>query len=101
MIASSSQNKFETQQIYYRPEWTCGRYNSEHRVAICYNLISGITYFFEDYSAMVIGEILSIPRNGDFNLADISNKLNIAIDSILPFFFAIRAIWYHFVYSTF
>lgn len=86
MIASSSQNKFETQQIYYRPEWTCGRYNSEHRVAICYNLISGITYFFEDYSAMVIGEILSIPRNGDFNLADISNKLNIAIDSILPFF---------------
>ena len=54
-------------QIYYRPEWTCGRYNEEKKVAIYYNLIEGISYFFEDYSAMVIGAILTIEKTKKLN----------------------------------
>ena len=41
--------------IYYRPIWTCGRYNEKAQAAIYYNLIAGMSYFFESYSAMVIG----------------------------------------------
>ena len=47
---------------YYRPQWTCGRYDKHANVALYYNLIEGISYFFEDYSALVIGTILSIGR---------------------------------------
>ena len=72
--------------IYYRPIWTCGRYNKEKRVAIYYNLIAGMSYFFESYSAMVIGEILSAPRNGTVDIDTIAKKLNIANESIVPFF---------------
>lgn len=72
--------------IYYRPEWTCGRYNEKSQVAIYYNLIAGVSYFFESYSAMVIGEILSAPRNGEINIETISKNLNISMDSLLPFF---------------
>ena len=71
---------------YYRPVWTCGRYNDKAQVAIYYNLIAGMSYFFESYSAMVIGEILTVPRNGEFCLDTISSKLNIALDSLTPFF---------------
>jgi len=56
------------------------------QAAIYYNLITGMSYFFESYSAMVIGEILSIPRNGKLRLDDIATKLNIAMDSLVPFF---------------
>lgn len=72
--------------IYYRPIWTEGRYNEKHKVAIYYNLITGISYFFESYSAMVIGEILSQPKNGKLNIKTIANNLNIAIDNIKSFF---------------
>ena len=27
------------EKLYYRPEWTCGRYNKEKQVAIMYNFI--------------------------------------------------------------
>lgn len=74
------------EQIYYRPEWTCGRYNEEKQVAIYYNLIEGISYFFEDYSAMVIGAILSVEKNKIINLAVLSEKLGIALESLVPFF---------------
>ena len=73
-------------KLYYRPKWTCGRYNEEKQVAIFYNLIAGMSYFFESYSAMVIGEILAIPRNGMLELNAIAAKLNIAIESLVPFF---------------
>lgn len=73
-------------RIYYRPIWTCGRYNAKAQVAIYYNLIAGMSYFFESYSAMVIGEILSVPRNGKLDLDAIATKLNIAMESIAPFF---------------
>ena len=72
--------------IYYRPVWTCGRYNEKAQAAIFYNLIAGMSYFFESYSAMVIGEILSVPRNGKLELDAIAAKLNIAIESLVPFF---------------
>lgn len=35
---------------------------------------------------MVIGEILTIPRNGEFSLETIATKLNIAMESLIPFF---------------
>ena len=72
--------------IYYRPIWMCGRYNEKAQAAIYYNLIAGMSYFFESYSAMVIGEILSVPRNSEFSLDVIASKLNIAIESLAPFF---------------
>ena len=70
----------------YRPEWTCGRYNEKAQAAIYYNLIAGMSYFFESYSAMVIGEILAIPRNSEFCIESIATKLNIAMESLTPFF---------------
>ena len=72
--------------IYYRPIWTCGRYNEKVQAAIYYNLIAGMSYFFESYSAMVIGEILAVPRNGMMELDAIAKKLNIAMESLAPFF---------------
>lgn len=71
---------------YYRPVWTCGRYNEKAQVAIYYNLIAGMSYFFESYSAMVVGEILTVPRNGEFSIETIASKLNIAMESLAPFF---------------
>ena len=65
--------------IYYRPIWTCGRYNKKTQAAIYYNLIAGMSYFFESYSAMVIGEILSVPRNSEFSLDVIASKLLISL----------------------
>ena len=73
-------------KTYYRPVWTCGRYNEKAQAAIYYNLIAGMSYFFESYSAMVIGEILAVPRNGKLNLDAIAAKLNIAMESLVPFF---------------
>ncbi len=65
--------------LYYRPIWTCGRYNDKAQVAIFYNLIAGMSFYFEDYSAKVVGEILSIERNGEVNISAIAQKLNIAL----------------------
>lgn len=71
---------------YYRPVWTCGRYNEKAQAAIYYNLIAGMSYFFESFSAMVVGEILAVPRNGTVSIDAIALKLNIAMESIAPFF---------------
>ena len=71
---------------YYRPVWTCGRYNEKAQAAIYYNLMAGMSYFFESYSAMVIGEILSVPRNGKMGLDARAKNLNIAMESLTPFF---------------
>lgn len=72
--------------IFFRPEWTCGRYNKEHRVAIYYNLIAGLCYFFEDDSADVMGEVLNAGKNESFCLENISEVLGIHINSLKPFF---------------
>lgn len=58
--------------IYYRPEWTCGRYNCNHNVAIMYNLIEGTSFLFEEVSAFFIGEIISYKRNTAIDTEDLS-----------------------------
>lgn len=85
-ILSENDCKIKLRKTYYRPIWTCGKYNSDSQAAIFYNLITGMSYYFEDYSAMVIGEILSVQRNGKIQLNTISEKLNISLDSLEPFF---------------
>lgn len=72
-------------QLYYRPEWTCGRYNKEKQVAIMYNLIAGYSYFFEGYSANVIGEILKVGRNQEITVASIASATGISMESVLEF----------------
>lgn len=71
--------------IFYRPEWTCGRFCKEVEAAIYYNLIDGMAYFFEDYSAQVIGVILSLPRNGSIELQKWSDLTGIAENSLMSF----------------
>lgn len=72
--------------IYYRPEWTCGKYNEEKHVAIMFNLIANGEYFFENESADVIGLILKAGRNGKVSVSNISELLDISHDSITSFF---------------
>lgn len=74
------------QQTYYRPEWTCGRFNAKADVALMYNLIEGKSFFFESYSAKVIGEILKCGRNEKINIESISNNTTVPIESIIDFF---------------
>lgn len=70
----------------YRPEWTCGRYNAEKHVAIFYNLISGFSFFFDEYSADVIGGVLSSKRNEEVNIRNVAKQTGVAEESLLDFF---------------
>lgn len=76
----------KSSKIYYRPEWTCGRYNEAKQVAIMYNLIAGFSYFFDSYSAIVIGEILKTRKNEGVNLINIESTTGISMESLSPFF---------------
>lgn len=69
----------------YRPEWTCGRYNSDKKAAIYYNLIEGMCYYYEDVSAEVVGCILNIGRNTPFTIEWLSEASDVTINSLLPF----------------
>ena len=71
--------------LYYRPEWTTGRYDSEHHAAIYYNLIEGISYFFEDESADVVGFILNAGKNGAISIYDISSKTGLTTNILSTF----------------
>ena len=71
---------------YFRPEWTIGRYNAEKHVALMYNLIAGFSYFFENQSADVIGEILKVGRNGKVNIHKVATDTGIHEESIQSFF---------------
>jgi len=71
--------------IYYRPEWTCGKYNTQAQTAILYNLIEGCSHFFEGASAMVIGEIIAYGRNHSLSINRLADKSGIEIDSIIDF----------------
>lgn len=73
-------------QTYFRPRWTCGRYNAEKHVAIMYNLLAGYSFYFEDYSADVVGRILSAKRDGELNIYSIAHETRIALESLQPFF---------------
>ena len=68
------------QSYIYRPVWTCGSYNAKEHTAIVYNLIEGCAHYFEDFSADVIGNILTFGRNKEFSLADINDSLDIKLD---------------------
>lgn len=78
------------QQHYYRPEWMCGRYNKPHNVAILYNLIEGKSFFFENHSAQVIGEILKTPRKGEIHPENIARSTGIHPESICEFMGILR-----------
>lgn len=71
--------------LYYRPEWTTGRYDSEHHAAIYYNLIEGVSYFFEDESADVVGFILNAGKNGAISFYDISSKTGLTTNILSTF----------------
>lgn len=70
----------------FRPEWTCGRYNEKKHAAIMYNLITGYSYFFDEYSAIVVGEILNAGRNEDINVSKIESSTGFDKESLLSFF---------------
>ena len=71
---------------YYRPEWTCGRYNKSLRKAIVYNLLEGMTHLFEYDSAEVIEQILLCKKGSIIPFEMICDKLNIHQDSLSDFF---------------
>ena len=72
--------------VYYRPPWTCGKYNADKHVAIVFNLLSRMSYFFEEESADVIGLVLAASRGGKVSVSKVSDKLLIATSSIELFF---------------
>ena len=74
----------------YRPEWTCGRYNAKAKVAIFYNLLEGVSYFFEEYSAVVISKLLEFPRNYTISITDIEKSTGIKKECIAPFLESLR-----------
>ena len=71
---------------YFRPIWTCGRYNKKARVAIYYNLIEGMSYFYEYNSADVVSYILKSKRGEEVKVNEISGALGISEDCIIAFF---------------
>ena len=75
----------EKPKLYYRPEWICGRYDEVHKAAILYNLIEGISFYYEDITAEVIGCILSAERNHSFDLPWLSRKSDVKVESLAPF----------------
>jgi len=72
--------------VFYRPEWTCGRYDPQHRIAIFYNLIEGMVYLFEEDSADVIGLVLKCQRNGDVAVSEIAHTLSLEPSVVDNFF---------------
>lgn len=64
----------------YRPEWTCGKYNAVSHTAIVYNLIEGQAYYFNEESAIVVGNLLLYQRNKAINLLTFKNNININIE---------------------
>ena len=73
-------------EIYFRPPWTCGKYNADKHVTIMFNTLTHCEYFFENESADVVGSVLSAGRNGAIDVDDISIKYNITPTAIINFF---------------
>lgn len=71
---------------FYRPVWTCGRYNAEKHVALMYNLLAGYSFFFDEYSADVVGSLLHSKRNEAVSVSEVAQATNISEESILNFF---------------
>mgnify|MGYP004445379801 FL=1 len=77
--------------VYYRPVWTCGRYNASTHAAIYYNNITGFSYFFEDLSADVVGIILSAGRNKDVSVDEVSQSVMLGKEIVSNFFNELEA----------
>ncbi len=77
---------------YFRPEWTCGRYDKKSHSALYYNLLDGMAYSFEDESADVIGCVLSSGRNKEVSIAVVATKTGICKSSLDPFFDELRSL---------
>lgn len=71
--------------VYFRPEWTSGSYNNEKKTAIVYNLIEGVSHYFDDMSAVVIGHMLASKRSTPINLNDIAIKVDLPVEIIVDF----------------
>ena len=76
-------------EFFYRPPWTCGKYNAEKHVAIMFNLLSSSEYLFEAESADVVDYVLRAGKNGSVSVDTISSELDIAPRSIMQFFFSL------------
>lgn len=74
-------------KMFYRPTWTCGRYEKNSKTAIVFNLLSGLNFLFEDSSASVIGHILSVGRGNSFSLKDLELKTGLSGSTLKPFIF--------------
>lgn len=70
---------------YFRPVWTCGRYDQSSHSAIFYNLLEGLSFFFENESADVIGEILKVTRGTSLSVEEIAKRTQIDVSSLNPF----------------
>ena len=75
----------EMNKLYYRPLWTCGRYNKFINKAIVYNLLEGMTHLFEDDSAEVINCILQCQKGAIIPFEAIAEKLDIHEESLTGF----------------
>lgn len=69
----------------YRPVWTCGRFVSDKKQAIFYNLVEGESYLFNSFSASVIGCILSLGRWGSTSIESIAKETMISPVSLFSF----------------
>lgn len=72
--------------IYYRPPWTCGKYNADKHAAIMFNTIGRSEFFFQKESADVIGTVLQAKKGDMLSVDSISSIHNISQSSILEFF---------------
>lgn len=71
---------------YYRPEWTCGRYDIASRSAIMYNLLEGDVYLFQDITADLINLILNTKKGDRIDINNISKELELNSNTIIDFF---------------
>lgn len=72
--------------VFIRPRWTCGRFNSHNHVAIVYNLLSSNSYFFDGLSADVIGYIINTPRGENVDYDAIIRDYDVDIKELDGFF---------------
>ena len=74
-----------TDSTFYRPEWTCGKYDKAHNAAILFNLIEGMSFYYEDITDEVIGCVLSVERNVPFTIEWLSKQSDVTVQSLVPF----------------
>lgn len=71
--------------VFYRPVWTCGKYNAEKNTAIMYNLLEGNSSFFEEEAAIFVGKLLNYKRDTAINLLPVSEEIGVDINSLVDF----------------